>query len=221
MPLSLYICETIINLRLHRIYLDSLESISLPRLKTVHLQLNVYANDAGLESFISSYPAHEDFSIVRSVDIDDNVNVLRVHSQTLKSLSVEFDLGEWGLGLLCFGQRYLGLWIDDPRSICCFKVNFVGFYMSHGVGLSKQQMARNFFTGISRVRDLIISADIFIDCYLKEESLSQFCKLSCLKAEVCSSNVKIRETLQKPFESCPNLKSIFLVMTCTNPRALT
>ncbi|VYS67593.1 unnamed protein product [Arabidopsis thaliana] len=216
-----------------------LESISLPRLKTVHLQLNVYANDAGLESFISSYPAHEDFSIVRSVDIDDNVNVLRVHSQTLTSLSVEFDLGEWGLGLLCFGQRYLGLWIDDPRFKylnfkhelsdsktisnlnSSVKVNFVGFYMSHGVGLSKQQMARNVFTGISRVRDLIISADIFIDCYLKEESLPQFCNLSCLKAEVCSSNVKIRETLQKPFESCPNLKSIFLVMTCTNPRALT
>jgi len=183
MPLSLYICETIINLRLHRVYLDSLESISLPRLKTVHLQLNVYANDAGLESFISSYPAHEDFSIVRSVDIDDNVNVLRVHSQTLTSLSVEFDLGEWGLGLLCFGQRYLGLWIDDPRFKylnfkhelsdsktisnlnSLVKVNFVGFYMSHGVGLSKQQMARNVFTGISRVRDLIISADIVRACF--------------------------------------------------------
>ncbi|KAG7556113.1 F-box-like domain superfamily [Arabidopsis suecica] len=92
MPLSFYICKTLITLRLHRVYLDGFESVSLPRLKTMHLELNVYDNDAGLESFISSCPVLEDLSIVRSVDYNDNVNVLRVHSQTLTSLSVEFDL---------------------------------------------------------------------------------------------------------------------------------
>ncbi|CAL9231183.1 unnamed protein product, partial [Arabidopsis halleri] len=211
-------------------------SVSLPRLKTMHLELNVYDNDAGLKSFISSCPVLEDLSIVRSVDYNDNVNVLRVHSQTLTSLSVEFDLGEWGLGLFCFGQKDLGLWIDAPRLKylnfkhelsdsktisnlnSLVKVNFVGsFRISDGVGLSKQQMARNFFTGISKVRDLNISAHILEVL----EPLPQFFNLSYLEAEFCSSDMKILETLQTLLESCPNLKSIVLVMTCTNPRALT
>ncbi|XP_020879003.1 FBD-associated F-box protein At5g22730 [Arabidopsis lyrata subsp. lyrata] len=234
MPLSLYICETLITLRLHRIYLDSFESVSLPRLKTMHLELNVYDNDAGLESLISSCPVLEDLSIVRSVDYNDNVNVLRVHSQTLTSLSVEFDLGEWGLGLFCFGQRDLGLWIDAPRLKylnfkhelsdsktvsnlnSLVKVNFVGsFRISDGGRLSKQQMARNFFIGISKVRDLNISAHILelINCYLKVEPLPQFFNLSYLEAEFCSSDVKILESLQTLLESCPNLKSIVLDLT--------
>ncbi|KAF2563934.1 hypothetical protein F2Q70_00014634 [Brassica cretica] len=75
-PQSLYVCDTLVSLRLHRVSLGELESVSLPCLKTMRLEHNVYASDASLELLISSPPALEDLSVVRMVP--DNVKVLRV-----------------------------------------------------------------------------------------------------------------------------------------------
>ncbi|XP_056860181.1 FBD-associated F-box protein At5g44490-like [Raphanus sativus] len=80
-PQSLYIeCDTLVYLRLHRVSLGELKSVSLPCLKTMRLEHNAYASDASLELLISSCHALEDLSIVRMVP--DNVKVLRVRSQT-------------------------------------------------------------------------------------------------------------------------------------------
>ncbi|ESQ42219.1 hypothetical protein EUTSA_v10013474mg [Eutrema salsugineum] len=232
MPESLYICESLLHLRLHRAFLDSFESVSLPCLKTMRLELNVYAKDTCLESLISSCPVLEDLSIVRRVD--DNVKVLRVRSQTLTTLTVSFDFGDYGSELSRFDRGNSGLLFDAPRLkylnffdelskskiisnlSSLAKADFAGFfdvqYHSDGAGLSKNQLARNFFTGISRVRDMIISGDTmkFFYSYLKIEPLPQFWNLSCLEAGFCSSHVKILPTL---LESCPNLKSIVLDLT--------
>nr|VDD20346.1 unnamed protein product [Brassica oleracea] len=71
MPVSLYVCETLLYLRLNRVFVGSLDSVSLPYLKTMRLDENMYDSDTGIESLISSCPALEDLSIVRRLDDND------------------------------------------------------------------------------------------------------------------------------------------------------
>ncbi|KAF2599729.1 hypothetical protein F2Q68_00007685 [Brassica cretica] len=111
MPVSLYVCETLLYLRLNRVFVGSLDSVSLPYLKTMRLEENMYDSDAGIESLISSCPVLEDLNIVRR--LDDNVRVLRVHSQTITS-RVEHDCG-CDHAFFCFEWETLALFIDAPR----------------------------------------------------------------------------------------------------------
>ncbi|XP_010456639.1 PREDICTED: FBD-associated F-box protein At5g22730-like [Camelina sativa] len=239
MPLSLYICETLLNLRLHRVSFGRFESISLPRLRTMRLEQNTYANEEVLESFILSCPVLEDLSIVRRVH--DNVKVLRVHSQTLTRLSVGFFIGENVVAVHSYSKEETGLWIDAPRLKYLYfeneisksktisntgslvKGSFVdscsrGSYPSDWFDLSKQQVVRNFFTGISKARDIMIFSKRImelISAYLQVQPMPQFCNLSCLEAEF-SHNLSCLRILSTFLESCPNLTSIVLVITCTN-----
>ncbi|CAF2120763.1 unnamed protein product, partial [Brassica napus] len=91
MPLSIYTCVTLVSLKLCNVSLADTENISLPRLKIMHLVDNVYANDAFLEKLISSCPVLEDLTVVRHGETDYNLEVLRVHSKSLKSLVVDLD----------------------------------------------------------------------------------------------------------------------------------
>ncbi|CAL9231184.1 unnamed protein product [Arabidopsis halleri] len=235
MPLSLYICETLLHLRLYRVLMGNFESVSLPRLKTMCLERNIYPNESSVESLISSCPVLEDLTIVR---IDDNVKVLRLHSQSLTSLSVGYNPGDLMHKYHYYSEKVRensGLVIDAPRLkyltfvyerskskivrnlSSLVKVNVLSsFDISSVVGCSEQQMAHNFFTGISRVRDLIISESLMklIFFYLQGDSLPQFCNLSYLKANVCSTSVTFLDVFTKLLESCPNLKSIVLGLTC-------
>lgn len=115
-PQSLYIeCDTLVSLRLHRVSLGELESVSLPCLKTMRLEHNVYASDASLELLISSPPVLEDLSIVRMVP--DNVKVLRVRSQTLTSLHVDYLYGEGDGFVDVFEREGTGVFIEAPRLV--------------------------------------------------------------------------------------------------------
>ncbi|RID73859.1 hypothetical protein BRARA_B00985 [Brassica rapa] len=80
MPVSLYVCETLLYLRLNRVFVGSFDSVSLPCLKTMRLEENIYDSDTGLESLISSCPVLEDLSIVRR--LDDNVSALSDNNQS-------------------------------------------------------------------------------------------------------------------------------------------
>ncbi|KAG7604899.1 F-box domain [Arabidopsis thaliana x Arabidopsis arenosa] len=230
MPLTLYITQTLFYLRLHRVLLGNVESISLPCLKTMHLEQNVYANETCLEFFISSCPVLEDLSIVRKVD--DNVKVLRVLSQTLTSLFVAFDYGEHRRGFHGYYSLDFGVLIDAPRlkylkigddisrskivsnMDSLAKIEIVGlFYIERAF---HNKVARNFFIGISRVRDMIISdrAMWFMSFYfLREESSPQFCNLSSLEVKISwSRGINLLMFL----DNSPNLKSMVLVIYCKN-----
>ncbi|CAA7027703.1 unnamed protein product [Microthlaspi erraticum] len=213
-PLSLYVCETLVYLRLHRVLLCSFKSVSLPRLKTMRLEANVYANELILELLISSCPVLEDLSIVRIPD--DNAMVLRVHSQTLTSLSVGYPTNCY----LYFGSENPGVLIDAPRlKNLCFQdeqspskiisnsssltnVNILGDFdlwdsAAQEGGLQKLDMIRTFFTSISGVRDMKISRDAFqnVKCDGREEirlSLVPQCLLSSLEfVEIKSATFKV------------------------------
>lgn len=175
-PVSLYVCETLLYLRLNCVLVGSFHSVSLPSLKTLRLENNKYASDTSLELLISSCPVLEVLSIVRR--LDDNVRVLRVRSQTITSLKVEFDR-RGDQDFFYFDWESLALFIDAPRleylnldnelSPSKFisnvgslvKVHFVGVvritYSHDGGSLSKLQMVSNVFKSISTARDLFIS----------------------------------------------------------------
>lgn len=88
-PLSLYLCETLVSLRLYFVALPSFESLSLPNLKVMHMEENLYADDEILEKLVSSCPVLESLTVVRNVD--ETVKVLRVWSKTLNSLKLVLD----------------------------------------------------------------------------------------------------------------------------------
>lgn len=88
-PLSLYLCETLVSLRLYLVALPSFESLSLPNLKVMHMEENLYADDEILEKLVSSCPVLESLTVVRNVD--ETVKVLRVRSKTLNSLKLVLD----------------------------------------------------------------------------------------------------------------------------------
>ncbi|KAG7532294.1 F-box domain [Arabidopsis thaliana x Arabidopsis arenosa] len=126
MPVSLFVCQTLVYLRLSRVLFstsfEESSSVSLPRLKTLRLELNVYSNETSLESLISYIPVLEDLTIVRRVG--DNVKYLRVRSQTLTSLRIKFQLrrqseyyGEVDV-LVVRGYGQGGFLIDAPRLKC-------------------------------------------------------------------------------------------------------
>lgn len=92
-PVSLFVCRTLLYLRLRRVlFSTSFEesSVSLPHLKILRLELNVYSIETSLESLISYCPVLEDLAIDRTVD--DNVKYLRVRTQTLTSLGIKLYL---------------------------------------------------------------------------------------------------------------------------------
>ncbi|CAA7027707.1 unnamed protein product [Microthlaspi erraticum] len=173
MPLSLYMCDTLVYLRLSRVSLRELESVSLPRLKTMGLEHNVYANDASLESLISSCPVLEDLNLVRMVT--DNVKVVRVYSQTLTSLDIDYDNDyvygcvRKGSGVLIDAPRLKYLkWQDDRSetkiltnsdSLAKVDLAYVFNFVDGAADLPKRNMVRNFFTSISRVTDMTISSN--------------------------------------------------------------
>ncbi|CAA7054252.1 unnamed protein product [Microthlaspi erraticum] len=170
MPLRLYICETLLYLRLHRVSIGSFECVSLPCVKTMRLEKNVYVNDACLESLISSCPVLEDLSIVKRHE-DDNVKVLRVHSLTLTSLSIEAGRCEYtgidyeNAGFIIDAPRLKHLNIKDATSKnktisnlgSLTNVNILCNRCPRYIADYDEVELRNFFTSISGVRDMKIS----------------------------------------------------------------
>ncbi|KAG2311145.1 hypothetical protein Bca4012_025599 [Brassica carinata] len=198
-PQSLYsICDTLVYLRLHWLSLGDFESVSLPCLKTMRLEHNVYADDASLESFISSSPVLEDLSIVRMVH--DNVKVLRVISRTLTSFHVDYLYSEGDGFVDLFLREGSGVLIDAPRlkylkfeddlseskiitnAVSLEKVNVAFVFGDTDFGgvvdLPKRNMVRDFFNSISEVREMKISLYTMEVMYISF-AMDVACVLTC------------------------------------------
>ncbi|CAL9222171.1 unnamed protein product [Arabidopsis halleri] len=112
MPLSLYICESLVSLRLYRLTLVDAEFVSLPCLKILRLEDIEFHNEATFERLVSSCPVLEDLK----VDVVSNDrNVYRVHSRSLKRF--------------CFRRTPFtrfetvpGVVIDAPL-LCCLRID--------------------------------------------------------------------------------------------------
>ncbi|CAH8277899.1 unnamed protein product [Arabidopsis lyrata] len=228
MPVSLFVCQTLVYLRLSRVLFstsfEESSSVSLPRLKTLRLELNVYSNETSLESLISYIPVLEDLTIVRRVG--DNVKYLRVRSQTLTSLRIKFQLrrqseyyGEVDVlvvrgygqgGFLIDAPRLKYLNIEDERTTIktitnlgsLNKVNLLGSFFIRG-----DDQDRKFFTSLSGVRDMNLSRASFL-YFMNVVPLPQFCNLYQLEVGLCYFSFFDRLLMFLP--SCPKLRSLIL-----------
>ncbi|CAG7879732.1 unnamed protein product [Brassica rapa] len=228
MPLSIYTCVTLVSLKLCNVSLAASEYVSLPRLKIMHLVDNVYANDAFLEKLISSCPVLEDLTVVRHGETDYNLDVLRVHSKSLKSLVVDLDGNSFkysdedtGKAVVIDAPRLTYLSLEDYQSTS-FVINKLGLSAKVNVNVSfdmdfdtdvidssKTSVVGTFFTMLSTVRDMTLSGTTLqvISLYLKHEPLPQFPYLVRFHAVFYNSDLgKLPNILQ----SCPNLKSLVL-----------
>ncbi|ANM71011.1 LOW protein: F-box/FBD/LRR-like protein [Arabidopsis thaliana] len=184
--LTLYLSETLVSLRLHFVTLHRYEFVSLPNLKVMHLEENIYYCLETLENFISSCPVLEDLTVVRIVDIITE-KILRVRSRSLNSLKLVLDssngwfiddIDEWKVIIDAPRLAYLSLKDDQSAS-----------FVISNLGSSAK-------------------ADIKIIChYLKHEPMPQFCNMVRLNARFYDCDL---EMLPCVLESCPNLKSLVL-----------
>ncbi|CAL9241175.1 unnamed protein product [Arabidopsis halleri] len=108
LPGSISMCETLVHLKLVEVGIHSFDSVSLPRLETMHLVSVWFSSDAALERLISSSPVLQDLYI----DKIWNVEVLRVRSQTLNNLSIDI----WKINFHWDKDiQIIGIVIDAPR----------------------------------------------------------------------------------------------------------
>jgi len=82
---NLYKCEALVSLRLFEVSLDKGRIFSFPCMKTMHLEDNVYPNEATFKELISCCPVLEDLTVI-IYGMDRKV--FQVHSQSLKRLTL-------------------------------------------------------------------------------------------------------------------------------------
>lgn len=169
MPLSLYVCETLVSLKLVQLTLVDTEFVSLPCLKTMHLYNNVYPKETTFERLVSSCPVLEDLMI----DVLRNdAKVYRVHSRSLKRLRL---LRSSSLQ----SDSVPGVVIDAPL-LCCLSIydyaseSFIvnnlesiakiDISLLFGSGVfdeRKRSNVHSFLLGITRVTDMTLCANTF------------------------------------------------------------
>ncbi|KAL0887323.1 hypothetical protein Bca101_011306 [Brassica carinata] len=227
-PLSLYLCETLVSLRLHYVALLSFESVSLPNLKVMLLEENLYANDEVLENLISSCRVLESLTVVRNVD--GTVKVLRVRSKTLNSLKLVLDSSkswynddsdDWEVLIDAPRLEYLSL--EDDQSVSFVisnlassaKVEIDVSFNASDIWDVNESMERfsavgKLLNGLSSVRDMTISGATLkiIFQYMNFEPVPSFPNLIRLQTELYITDLEL--SLPEFLESFPNLQTLIL-----------
>ncbi|ESQ43135.1 hypothetical protein EUTSA_v10015239mg [Eutrema salsugineum] len=166
-PLSIYTCKTLLHLRLFGANLANAEFVSLPCLKTIHLEYVIVPNEATLEKLISGSPVLEDLTIITCRFNKPLSDVLQVRSQTLKRIHTDLSATQVVIDdapLLQFLRVH-----EVNFTKCSFKIICPGFSAKVHIdahfrrafdpcNLSERRMIRNMLINIlMRVRDLVLS----------------------------------------------------------------
>ncbi|VYS67939.1 unnamed protein product [Arabidopsis thaliana] len=221
LPLSLYVCETLVSLKLFHLTLVDPEFVSLPCLKIMHLNYVWFPNDATFERLVSSCPVLEDLKI--DVLWNDG-RVYRVKSRSLKRLrllrssTMVFDSVPGVVidaPLICYlrindrvSETYI---LNDLESNAKLDIHLD--FGSEDFGepsvSSRRSRIRSFLPAISKVMGLKISENTFkvIHHYSNLAQLPQFDNTSRLHVTLRVSELK---WLPNFLECCPNLKSLIV-----------
>lgn len=163
LPGSISMCETLVHLKLNEVGIHSFDSVSLPRLETMHLISVWFSSDAALERLISSSPVLQDLYIEEIW----NVEVLRVLSQTLNSLSIRIcktnlDKDGQTIGLVIDAPKLksLSLEIDQFKDIVlnsvCSPIKVSFRIISDSISSTMMKTLRTFVAWISKVTNLTL-----------------------------------------------------------------
>nr|VDC87120.1 unnamed protein product [Brassica rapa] len=234
MPQRVYNCETLVCLKLFQVTLSDAEFVSLPSLKTMHLEYIEFPNEATFETLVLCSPVLECLKIVVA---SDDEKVFRVHSRSLKRLTFErvspflFD----SAGVVIDAPRLCFLNINDniSKSVIIHKLESNAVLQISLLGIvrleefddeffddiyevivsSKISNIHKFLHGISMARSMkICRGTLKIMChYSKLEPFPQFSNMSYLDITLYPRDFK---WLPAFLESFPNLKYLALVMVC-------
>ncbi|KAG7534096.1 F-box-like domain superfamily [Arabidopsis thaliana x Arabidopsis arenosa] len=208
-PLSLYTCETLVHLRLSEVTLSNADFVSLPCLKIMHFMHNRSPNETTLQKLISGSPVLEDLTIIRYPI--DNAEVLQVRSHTLKRVYINE-----GIQVLIDAPllQCLRVTVSSPKNFQIVNLGSsakldIDFPFTFGHATYSSSMIHDILTDISRVRELVISNDIWKEIfqYSKSGPVLQFCDLSRLDAKFSETDLDMLPTI---LESCPKLESLIL-----------
>ncbi|CAH8263627.1 unnamed protein product [Arabidopsis lyrata] len=230
MPQNIYKSNTLVSLVLVTVGIENPEFVvSLPSLKKMHLEDVWYWDDPlVIEKVISGCPVLEDLVLIRAIDfcVLDDLRFLKVRSKSLKSFRLAFEYSMAG--------TYFSVEVDAPRleylnfndnqsdmivvknlnSLSMididteFNVKFGGSPLEPE-DLRKRDIIRDFLTGISCIRDMIISQRTLEVLYLysKLGPIPKFDNLYRLQAAFSRSMFQL---LLVFLESCPNLENLIL-----------
>ncbi|EOA14689.1 hypothetical protein CARUB_v10027969mg [Capsella rubella] len=211
-PVSIYTCETLVHLRLCWCSLPNAEFVSLPCLKIMHLERVRFTSDTTLEKLISGSPVLEDLKLSCS-----NHKAIQVRSHKIKRIDIDMDESSEVV-------------IDAPLLQCLrtkiastkqFRINNLGFPAKLDIDLQlwrgrpmvkpPKKVIRDILTDIRRVRDLVITSNIWkeFSLYTKSRPVRHFRNLSRLNARFAICDLEMLPTL---LQSCTKLASLTLVM---------
>jgi len=224
--LTLSACQALVCLKLHLVWLNDFESLSLPCLKIMYLEDVVFPSDAAAETLISCSPVLEDLKL--SLHRDDVVVVLRVYSQSLKSFTLKRAVPVYAIN----GAHTV--LVDTPRLVYMslidyqfksFKIISMSDYVKVDLDvdfelmrdeLSERNIVYDLLNNFSGVRNMTISWTTlkFIHRFHDMNPLPKFRDLTRLRATM-SSDASL-EVLRIVLESCPKLKHFHFTLELVN-----
>ncbi|CAA7022939.1 unnamed protein product [Microthlaspi erraticum] len=233
LPMDVYNSKTLVSLKLANVWYRNPErDVSLPSLKILHLEDPYFdGGDNGpliVDKLIAGCPVLEDLTVVRDcVHYLKSLPLLRVRSRTLKmfrlvcqwsvvnaNYAVEIDAPR--LECLSFGDgqseritvknlsSLVKIDLDSVFNVCLF-----GSRLLQREDAAKSDSIRDFLTGVSTVRHMIISQPTVEVIYrhFRLGLIPIFHNLNRLQAAFSSSELQLFPTF---LESCPVLKNLIL-----------
>ncbi|KAG7537808.1 F-box domain [Arabidopsis suecica] len=223
-PENLYECETLVYLKLFEVALNDAKFVSFPCMKTMHLEDNVYPNEATFKKLISCCPVLEDLTVII---YGKDTKSFPVHSRSLKRLTLvrvsSFHSGAIS-GVVINAPRLCSLRIKDNVSKS-FIVKNIGsnakldlsilfglWYFDETSVTSRRSSIDRFLPGILSVREMTIHPRTFMLMYrylalIPLPHLPKFRYMSRLSVTLGVSDLQF---LPAFLVSCPNLKSLIL-----------
>ncbi|XP_010417702.1 PREDICTED: F-box/FBD/LRR-repeat protein At1g80470-like isoform X2 [Camelina sativa] len=218
MPLSLYSCATLVSLTLYGVAFDAppkskLELVSLPCLKTMHLEAVKFDGASIFETLVSRCSAINELIVVTHPR--DHLGVVCVRSPSLRLFKLESMREEGGdpeVVIHAPKLEYMSIINYQSES---FIVQSIAPYAKVNIDLNfdveeddDDHMILGFLTAISTVQEMTISARTLeiADCY-RLDPLPQFFNLTCLHASLPESSWEMFATF---LGYCPNLNSLDL-----------
>ncbi|CAA7055076.1 unnamed protein product [Microthlaspi erraticum] len=222
MPMSLYSCATLVNLTLFCVLFEAPKSklVSLPCVKTMHLEAVRFDGSEILKTLISSCLLLEELTIVTVANLaydggsEEEWGIACVCSQSLKSFKLE-STTHGDIQIDAPRLEYLSIRDYHCESLA---IHSIGPYAKVNLDVKlnvelddplERSMICDFLSVMSTVREMIISAPTLelIRGYSEFGPLPQFTNLSHLEVSFPKTTW---EFLPSFLGCCPNLKSLVL-----------